>query len=242
MLKASFRFILLLFSPEICRKAHAFHRSPLFETSQISHEHNAFARLLSPLCCVSDGNSSPSSDWTEAELTLKVFPTEPSPEMSPEFVAISCCRSLQFVDHPTESAGLERCFPFFAWECRNVVTARKGGDTVERFCKYGVLSPALQPFMGAKKIDLGEGTLNPGTMTRGDLVSFPVTVYGNDALSFQHPSGLIRDTIDSTPKESNFVIRMEKARRPPLQGCWLVKEVLDVRFAFAGDMGNDIGE
>lgn len=117
------------------------------------------------------------------------------------------------------------------------MTARKGGDTVERFCKYGELSPALQPFMGAQRIELGNATLTPGTMTRGALASFPVLVFGADALGIQHSSGFIRQEFGDPP-QTNMVIRLEQQRRPPLQGCWLVKEVLDIRHAFAGDMGN----
>ena len=83
--------------------------------------------------------------------------------MSAIDVAQLCIRSLQFVDDPYDNAGLIRCFPFFTWECRKQVTARKGGDTVERFCKYGVLSPALHPFMGAHRVDLdlGDVTILP---------------------------------------------------------------------------------
>jgi hypothetical protein len=68
-----------------------------------------------------------------AEFTLLNLPKEPSPVLSAEMVAMTCCRSLQWVDHPGESDGLKRCFPFFSWESRKGVTARQGGDTVERF-------------------------------------------------------------------------------------------------------------
>lgn len=183
----------------------------------------------------------PHNDWLEAELVLRNFPISPDPAHTPYHIAISTCRSLQLVDYPTKSSGLERCFPLFTWECRKTVTARRGGDTVENFVKHGEFSPALQPFMGATKIELGEGTLTPGTATRGALVSFPAIIYGADVLGFQHPSGIIRDRV-GPPKVTKMVIRLEEGRRPPMQGCWLVREVLDVNFAFAGDMGNvDMG-
>jgi hypothetical protein len=188
-------------------------------------------------------SSKPKQDWFEAELTLRNSPKGgPTPELDPEFVARWCCRSLQFVDYPTERAGLKRCFPFFTLLCRGTVTGRKGGDTVEKFCEHGGLAPALQPFMGASRIEIGEGTLSKAPdsifVRRGDIMSFPVTIYGADVLAFQHSSGLLRDDVGQAPPVTNMVVRLEKACRPPYEGCWQVKEVLDIRFAFAGDMGN----
>ena len=186
-----------------------------------------------------DGTGNDNNDWIQAELTIHNFPHHPSPDLSPELVLLSCLRSLQFIDHPAPSSGLQRIFPFFTWECRKIVTARQGGDTVERFMQYGLLSPALQPFMGATRIDIGEGTLTSSvSATRGDIFSYPVTVHGSLALSFRHSSGFIKDGVSAVPPVTNMVVRLERNRRPPLQGCWLVREVLDVRHAFAGDMGN----
>lgn len=173
-----------------------------------------------------------------AELTLLQIPSEPHPDHTPEQVAVACCRSLQWVDYPSPSAGLKRCFDFFTFECRKAVTARQGGQTVERFCEYGVLSPALQPFMGAQRVDIGDVTITPAKPPlRGALASFPVTIRGATALSLQHPSGMSRAGV-AAPPVTRMVIRLEQQRRPPNQGCWLVREVLDVRHAFAGDMGN----
>lgn len=183
-------------------------------------------------------NKDRDNDWVEAELQLLDFPIEPSSDLSPEKVAKSCVRSLQLVDFPNENDGLIRCFPFFMWECRKVVTARQGGDTCERFVKYGLLSHPLQVFMGAKRIEFGEATFTPSlSATRGDLVSYPIVIYGSDVLSFQHSSGFIKNSIGAPPV-TNMVMRLEKQRRPPLQNCWLVKELQDVNDFFAGDMGN----
>jgi hypothetical protein len=179
------------------------------------------------------------SDWMQAELTLLNLPTEPSPDLNPETVALACCRSLQWVDYPTELAGLKRCFDFFTFECRKTVTARQGGNTVERFCEYGLLSPALQPFMGATRVELGNATFTPAQAPlRGALASFPVVITGASVLSVQYPSGIGRQGITTELPKTYMVVRLEQQRRPPGQGCWLVKEVLDVRHAFAGDMGN----
>lgn len=187
---------------------------------------------------LSDDNRNDESDWLTSEFTLLNMPTEPSPELTPETVAIACARSLQWVDHPTPNEGLVRVFPFMTWECRKVVTARKGGDTVERFCQYGSLSPALQPFMGAYRIDVGNVTMTPAQPPmHGALASFPIVIQGALVLALQHPSGMNRTGI-AQPPETRMVMRLEKQRRPPLQDCWLVRELLDIRHAFAGDMGN----
>jgi hypothetical protein len=173
-------------------------------------------------------------DWVEAELTVLKFPSEPSPDLSAEQVAVACLRSLQLTDHPEPNAGLERIYPFLTIFCRDGVTAR-GVETVEEFCERGALSPVLQTFMGATKIDLvGEGTLSKGTATRGDIMSFPVQVTRAAVSAFQHKSGLIRDRVASAPATHEMVIRLEKGRRPPVAGCWLVREITDGQYAKGG--------
>lgn len=184
-----------------------------------------------------DEPPSDSSDWVTAEFTLLNLPSTPNPDLDPETVATTCCRSLQWVDYPTSNAGLARCFDFFTWECRKVVTARRGGDMVERFCEHGLLSPALQPFMGAYRVDIGNSTYTPATAVRGAWVSYPIVIQGAPVLAVQYLSGMNRTGV-AEPPITHMVMRLEQQRRPPMQGCWLVKEILDVRFAFAGDMGN----
>jgi hypothetical protein len=184
------------------------------------------------------------SDWLQAELFLLNAPYEPSPDLDPETVARTICRSLQWVDYPRPTAGLARCYDFLTFECRKAVTARQGGGSVERFIEYGILSPALLPFMGAKIVNLGEAsTLTPARPpTRGALISFPVQITGADVLTVQYQSGIARGGVAAAPPVTHMVVRLEQQRRPPFQHCWLVREVLDVRYAFAGDMGNAIPE
>lgn len=198
--------------------------------------------LSSTTTITSNTETREESDWMQAELTLRQAPTEPHPDLSPETVALTCCRSLQWVDYPTTGAGLARCFPFFTFECRKAVTARQGGNTVERFQEYGILSPALQPFMGAHRVDMD--TQGGGTYTaaqpplRGALVSFPIQIQVAPVRTVQYPSGLQRPGVLASVPTLHMVMRLEQQRRPPYQHCWLVREVLDVRYAFAGDMGN----
>jgi hypothetical protein len=177
-----------------------------------------------------------SSDWFEAELTLRNFPKTPNPDLPAEHVARCCLRSLQFVDHPYPSSGLSRLYPFLTWECIRSITARSKVLDAKTFCEYGALSPVLQPLMGATRIELDakDCTISPGTKTRGEIVSFHITVYGAEVLAFQHKSGLIRDRVSQGPPRVDMVIRLEQVRRPPLAGSWLVKEIVDVRYASGG--------
>jgi hypothetical protein len=178
------------------------------------------------------------SDWAQAELTLLNAPNHPHPDMDAFETATLICRSLQFVDYPITSSGLERCFEFFTLDCRAAVTARQGARSVERFIEYGQLAPALQPFMGATRVQIGEATFTEAKPPlRGALCSFPVTIEGAPILAVQHPSGMTKGGV-SQPPITNMVMRLEQQRRPPNQYCWMVREILDVRMAFAGDMGN----
>jgi hypothetical protein len=183
----------------------------------------------------------PSSDWWEGEWMLQneQLPAGPDPTLSPEQVATLVCRSLQWVDYPNESDGLRRIFDFFSFECRKCVTARQGGSSVDRFIRYGLHSPALLPFMGATRLDFGPVTITPEhAPLRGALASLTVQVTAPMVRTVQHASGMPRDGVTTQVPVSCMVLRLEKQRRPPMQHCWLVREVLDVRYAFAGDMGN----
>jgi hypothetical protein len=189
-----------------------------------------------------------SSDWLQAELTLKSSPKFPNPDLLPHQVATICCRSLQWIDYPAVDAGLRRCYRFFTPECRRLVTGRQyssaADDSLEQFCHNASLSPALQPFMGATRLDVGDVTLTPAhPPARGALASVPIVIHGAPVLSVQHASGMARSGVASSPPTTHTVMRLEEQRRPPLQACWMVREIMDVRHAFAGDMGNShVGE
>ena len=178
-------------------------------------------------------------DWWQSELTVLNAPTEPDPSLSAEEVAINCIRSLQWVDLPTPNAGLKRCYNFFTYGCRERVTARRGGKTVESFAEYGLYAPPLQPFMGASRVEIGECTYTPAKPPlRGAWASFLITIHGAEVLSVRHQSGMDRQGVTSDLPVTNMVMRLEQQRRPPNQGCWLICELMDVRHVFAGDMGN----
>ena len=200
--------------------------------------------LISVFAAFAAGPASQSqnnNDWMEASLTLRKFPRQPTPDLSPEAVAIGCLRNLQFVDYPTEGAGLQRIYPFLTWTCvkhivgENNEQGNLGG--VERFCQLGALSPVLQPLFGATKIKLDSPqnmTVMPGTPTRGTVVSMTVKVTTAEVMKFQHKSGAIRDGISQNPPQVDMIIRLIQERLPPLAGCWLVRDIIDARYAGGG--------
>jgi hypothetical protein len=191
-----------------------------------------------------DDFSSPSfptkeTDWMEAELTLRQAPTHPHPSLDAHQVALITCRSLQNINYPLQNDGLERCFSFFTYDCRKAVTARQGADSIKRFVRYALHSPALQPFMGAHRIEFGQSTKTAAQPPiRGAMISIPIRVTPTMLALVQHFSGMVRNGVASELPTRSMIMRLEQQRRPPNQDCWLVKELVDVRYVFAGDMGN----
>ena len=175
------------------------------------------------------------TDWIEAELTIRNFPPKPSPDLQSDELALLCLRGLQLVDHPYENAGLNRIFPFLTWECRSAVTSRGGiDDTIDKFRERAALSPVLQTFMGASRITLGENTISPGTATRGDICSYPVRVEGSLSQTFCYKSGMMKNAVSNDPPVANMIVRLERCRRPPNSGCWMMKDIADVKYAKGG--------
>jgi len=179
-------------------------------------------------------------DWEKARSLVRSFRFGPSPALPPEIVAIGCIRSLQSVDYPTEKAGLERIYPFLTWNCiKHIVgcnneSGQLGG--VERFCELGSMSPVFQPLFGATHIDIDfdNMTLMPGTLTRGTIAALSLQVTASPIMIFQHKSGMLRDGISQSPPKTDMVIRLQQERRPPLAGCWLVRDIIDARYAGGG--------
>ena len=212
----------------IAREAAAFHlRTPsLFRpTSEVAAE-------------VTPSPSGPqrSIRSTTDELASLSLPDSPHPDLGPGEVALAVCRGLQHGNVPREDAGLARAFAFITWECRKAVTARQGADTIERFVEYGSRSPVLLPLMNAVAVDVhvNDITITAGTQTRGAMASVRVDAFGAKLEEgYSDDAALIPTT---------FAVQLQQERRPPLSGCWLIRDVVDVRYAFAGDSGVDTSE
>ena len=101
----------------------------------------------------------------------------------------------------------------------------------------------------------GEPTIIAGTQTRGPMCTVGLVVslapafrhVGSSAIPRRAPrlmtptqaSGFEKNDEDAG-ETLRFAIRLQQERRPPQSGCWLITEILDARYAFAGDMGNDL--
>ena len=167
------------------------------------------------------------------------LPMRPDPSLSVEDVCEACIGGMREPNSPHLDAGYERLFNFMNYACRKAVTARQGADSLANFTKYGEVSPVIRPLAQAAEVSWSETTLIAGTPTRGTMASLAVDLVLDSG--FRHPtSGYERR--DDDPGEAEvlrFLIRLQQERRPPLSGCWLITELLDARYAFAGDMGND---
>ena len=156
-------------------------------------------------------------------------------EVEPIEIVNACFGGLQQPDEPLPDAGYERLFYFCTYTCRKAITARMGADSLANFTKHTELSPAIQPFTRAASIRIvEEPTIIAGTPTRGPMATVGVDVF--IAPSFRHASGYEKES--DAPEALRFAIRLQQERRPPKN--WLITEILDTRFAFAGDTGNDL--
>ena len=169
---------------------------------------------------------------TDANAAL---PMRPSPDLEPIEIVNACFGGLRTPDDPLPDAGYERLFYFCTYTCRKAITARMGADSLANFTKHTELSPAIQPFTRAASIRIvDEPTIIAGTPTRGPMATVGVDVF--IAPTFRHASGYEKES--DAPEALRFAIRLQQERRPPKN--WLITEILDTRFAFAGDTGNDL--
>ena len=194
----------------------------------------------------------PSRSVSDTELLALSLPGGPSIELKPEDVVLACCRGLQHPDVPTTNRGLERLFHFTTYECRASLTGRRGSSGgngceadcaahLDNFVREGAdslsVARSLFPLIRCPAFSVGEPTRIAATQTRGAIASMVVAVRAAEA--FRHPSGYAKgeqaaDSLyaaSSTDTEGNELVRftLQQERRPPLQDCWLVKEILPAR-------------
>ena len=128
---------------------------------------------------------------------------------------------------------------FSTFECRASLTRRKGKSTIERFVQHA----ELYGLPRSRSFQLGERTLIPATETRGAFATIPVDV--EEQLGFRFPSGYERtgaaagaaggsaggddESGASDVQTSRYVFTLMQERRPPLAGCWLLRDLLPVR-------------
>jgi len=170
-----------------------------------------------------------------ASTANEVLPMRPSPDLEPIEIVNACFGGLQKPNEPMLDSGYERLFNFCTYTCRKAITGRMGADSLANFTKHTELLPAVQPFTRAASIRIvEEPTIIAGTPTRGTMASVGVDVF--IAPAFRHASGFEKES--DAPEALRFAVRLQQERRPPKN--WLITEILDTRYAFAGDTGNDL--
>mmetsp|Transcript_10110 Transcript_10110/g.14304 ORF Transcript_10110/g.14304 Transcript_10110/m.14304 type:complete len:210 (+) Transcript_10110:49-678(+) len=125
-------------------------------------------------------------------------------------VVKTCMDALSKNSQPYSNAGLEVCFNFSSDRCR----ASMGG-TLEEFIRFAT-NPTFGSMVDAQSWEVvSTGPIIEGTQTRGAMQTQLI------------------DVIPMEGRPRRFLWSMQKERRPPRQGCWLVHECIFVDNAFA---------
>jgi len=158
---------------------------------------------------------------------------QPDPELRAEEVVALCMDMLKDNDDPTRDAGLEVCYNFSSDRCR----AANGG-TLKDFIRFSN-NPTFQSLvdsLGWTTISIGSEI--PGTPTRGAMKTVLVAVRPRRR-SLEGDEGAGNDDHDDDDDDDaaglgrRFLWTMQKERRPPRAGCWLVHECIAVDEAYA---------
>ena len=77
----------------------------------------------------------------------------------------------------------------------------------------------------------------PAKVPRGALATQVVTVV--EERGFRTSAGLERKPEDQGTHSEDYLFTLQQERRPPLAGCWMVKEMIMMKhhMIFAGDSG-----
>jgi hypothetical protein len=125
--------------------------------------------------------------------------------------------------------GLEVSFAFSSDRCRAAI-----GGSLDRFQEYAN-NPVFSYLINCIDYQiLNVGPIIPGTSHRGPMQTCllvaiqdkdgPGPTKGNDNID---PSELL-----TTSKQCRFLWTLQQERRPPLEGCWMIHEVLYVKNAW----------
>ena len=187
------------------------------------------------------------------------LPPEPTPELDAVQTVHVLCEGLRCNDLPTADAGVVRLFNFMTGQARVALAppppkaGMQGGVTLDYFVENAA-SPALGALIFCSSYALiGECRITPGSTARGDL-AYQLIEVGNSPLedTSDEASGLrsligapdafleellcaVREGREMPPTpvdvqvKQRFWVALEQQRRPPLAGCWLLKEMLPLK-------------
>lgn len=143
---------------------------------------------------------------------VECFLPTPRPEIEFNEVVNICLTSLQQNNEPYVNAGLEVCFNFSSDRTRAAFGG--GGDKLVKFIEYAQ-NPTFGCMIGLKEWDvLSVGPEIAGTNIRGAMRT------------------VLTNVLPMEGREKRFLWTLQKERRPPRAGCWLIHELLFVDMAF----------
>ena len=200
-------------SPELCRVLMV---ASILSTEALAFTPTtvAFRRGSQPRRRASLGNFLPHDDDPTKLVRSDVieyddFLPDPNPSLEAADVLSACMETLL----QRQDAGLEVCWRFSSDRCRAAL-----GGSLERFAQY-----ATNPVFGylVKCADyevLSMGPVIKGTPTRGDMRTILMQAKQST------------DKVEEYPRR--FLWTFQKERRPPLQNCWMIHEVIYTKNAF----------
>ena len=184
-----------------------------------------------------------------------MLPMEPSPELSPAQVVYMVCLGLEQGGRSDEGLERLFNFITPACRVSIAppvaIKGRQGGVELDHFLAEAE-HPAIAALTTCDKFELiDEPTISPGSIARGRLAQQMVHVWVDPLRDGGHanPERALKALLDGpddhlialmqakkkgtppppTPlkmlRREQFVISLDEQRRPPQQGCWLIKEL-----------------
>ena len=187
------------------------------------------------------------------------LPDHPTPELDAIQTVHVLCEGLKCNDWPKADAGVVRLYNYMTGMARVALAppppkaGMQGGVELDYFVENAA-SPALGALIFCTSYALiGECRITPGSTARGDL-AYQLIEVGNSPLEDNSdeasglraligaPDAFLEEVLSAVregremPKapvdvavKQRFWVALEQQRRPPLAGCWLLKEMLPLK-------------
>lgn len=166
--------------------------------------------------------NAPSSERSASEpTTIFEYPDflpSPNPALSAVDVVAACMDTLL----ERKDAGLEVCFRFSSDRCRAAI-----GGSLDKFAAYAQ-NPTFGYLIHCCSWEITSvGPIIPGTSHRGSMQT--VLMVARAAAAGKVTTNVAKSNkggADDSIDGRRFLWTLQQERRPPLQGCWMIHEVL----------------
>jgi hypothetical protein len=174
--------------------------------------------------------ASSSSSLMMIMIEYEDFLPQPSPLLNSTSVVNACMDTM--LQHKAQ--GLEVCFHFSSDNCRAAL-----GGSLDRFSQYAE-NPIFGYLVHCVAYDIvSVGPLIQGTATRGAMQTVLLDAHQQLPHEPQQqalPAPASASETTTTPplgrEAKRFLWTLQQERRPPRQGCWLIREVIYVKNAY----------